>query len=114
MTDKELHKLAEANRKRRGNNTLISEFGPNYNRLGDPEAGGVGSARQRMLDRAATNPDRIAAEAAERRAREAETKKEKARTAERERLDTFARLRGFKNFAEYEEDLAQHRSPTSY
>ncbi len=114
MNDKELHRLAEANRKRRGNNTVDPEYGPNYNRLGDSETGGAGSARQRMLDRAATNPDRSAAEAAERKAREAEAKKEKTRAAERERLDTFARLRGFKNFAEYEEDLAQHRSPTSF
>lgn len=111
----ELHELAEQRRKaQQGSHTVYSEFGTNYRRQGEQNSGGAAAARQRMKDRQTMNDVIHKSDSQlKEELREAE-EQSKAEQAEQERLDLFARLRGFRSYKEYLEDLQTHRSPTSY
>lgn len=130
FTDKELHEMAEKNRKATRSNGTVELYGENYRRGGEPERKiDPAGARQRMLDRMATNPDRHSAAAEEaRKQREAEKQAQRdydrmslyeqglaRRKAEEDRMyEVKARIAGYRSAAEYDKEREERREGHSY
>lgn len=126
MNDKEMMRIAQKKRAERAA-TMHAGYGDNNHGRDRGEDHGSGSldARARMSARMSTNSERISEEAAERKAerdrRDAEKARlasmspyerdiERAKVAEAARLEKWAKLRGYKSYAEYQEDMDAKRN----
>lgn len=126
MNDQDMMKIARKKRAERAAEQHAG-YGDNNHGRDRREANYTGSldARARMSARMSTNPERTAEAAAQRQADQEKQKAEKARLSklspyerdierskakEADRLDRWARMNGWKSYAEYQEDQKAKRN----
>ena len=126
MNDKEMIEIAQKKRAEKAATQHAGYGDNNHGRdRGTDHGSGSLDARARMSARMNTNPERMKEEAAERQAERDRQEAEKARlasmsdyergierskAAEAARLEKWAKLRGYKNYADYQEDMDAKRN----